>query len=130
MFLHVLALPAACAAQLPLPARSLLAGTVLCSLAWQLSRARTAPVRRFSWLQGMDCRVERPDGTQLQARLEPQAVVHPRLVILYYRSGRWRVRALLLLPDMLDPVTWRRLRVRLNTQLQLPDESLASVNRH
>jgi hypothetical protein len=130
LLLHVLALPAVATAQLPLPARGLLAVAVLCALAWQLRKTRTGPLRRFTWLAGSACRVELADGTRLQARLEPRAVVHPRLVILYYRSGRRRVRALLLLPDMLDPVTWRRLRVRLNTQLQQPDEQTVSFNRH
>ena len=48
--------------------------------------------------------------------LAPRAFVMPWLVIVYYRQGA-RQHSLFILPDMLPADTFRRLRVRLKTEL-------------
>jgi len=52
-------------------------------------------------------------GQQIEARLLPSTFVTPGLSVLNLRCGRWRSRAMVLLPDSLDPDLLRRLRVRL-----------------
>ena len=52
-------------------------------------------------------------GQQIEARLLPSTFVTPGLLILNLRYGHRRSRAMVLLPDTLDPDLLRRLRVRL-----------------
>jgi len=52
-------------------------------------------------------------GQQIEVRLLPSTFVTPGLSVLNPRCGRWRSRAMVLLPDSLDPDLLRRLRVRL-----------------
>jgi len=126
LLLHAVTLPVVLT--LPLPAAAALAALLCCSLArsWR-RRAMRAPgaLRSLTWQDATTCRVVLRNGRTLAATLEPRVFVRPWLVILYYRTGRWRVQSLLLLPDMLDAVTWRRLRVRLNTGLNPQDEAVA-----
>jgi hypothetical protein len=51
-------------------------------------------------------------GDTLPVELKPMAFVHPLLVVLIFKgeTGSYRV---ILTPDMVDPDTYRRLRVRL-----------------
>jgi hypothetical protein len=106
---------------LPLhPLLQLALGLALCgSLLWHwldtVLRSLPGSVRSFTWLAGSDCRVQPLRGPACRAQLCGAAFVQPWLVILGYRTGRRRRRYLLLLPDMLDPDTYRRLRVRLRT---------------
>ena len=90
------------------------------SLVWHwldtVLRRLPGSVRSFTWLTGSDCRLQPVRGPARRVRLSGAAFVQPWLVILGYRAGRWRRRYLLLLPDMLDADTLRRLRVRLRTQ--------------
>lgn len=105
-----------CAA-LPLPVMLLLAGAIALSLAWHWPRhvTRTAPacVQALRWDADGSCRLQHRDGTQQHLRLYPQAFVQPWLVILQVgESGHLR-RHLVILPDMLERDSFRRLRVRL-----------------
>jgi toxin CptA len=75
-------------------------------------------LRSLTWQTGQACRVQLVGGAEFDAVLGPQAFVQPWLVILQYRVSRWRSHYLLLLPDMLDPDTLRRLRVRLCMELK------------
>ena len=55
-------------------------------------------------------------GREVEGRLLGSTFVSPALVVLNFRSGRWRTRSLVLLPDNLDPDLLRRLRVRLRLE--------------
>ena len=55
-------------------------------------------------------------GREVEGRLLGSSYVSPALVVLNFRSGRWRNRSLVLLPDNLDPDLLRRLRVRLRLE--------------
>ncbi len=93
-----------------------LAGSLLWHWLDAVLRRLPGSVRSFTWLTGSDCRIQPVRGPVCRVHLSGPAFVQPWLVILGYRAGRWRRRYLLLLPDMLDPDTFRRLRVRLRTQ--------------
>ncbi|MGD8617757.1 MAG: hypothetical protein PVH54_01065 [Gammaproteobacteria bacterium] len=104
---------------IPLLLRLALGGMVLFSLAWYwrrlISRRHPQAVRGLRWEAGRDCVLQVASGEQLQTLLAPRAFVMPWLVILYFTG---RPRQLLLLPDMLTPESFRRLRVRLRLELQ------------
>jgi hypothetical protein len=92
---------------------------VAASLAWHWPRhvsRRHSPLRTFVWQAGSDCKLVHPDGTTRAGTLAPRAFVMPWLVIVYYRQGT-RHHSLFILPDMLPADTFRRLRVRLKTEL-------------
>jgi toxin CptA len=55
-------------------------------------------------------------GEQVEGRLSPSTYVTASLLVLNFRCGRWRNRALVLLPDSLDADLLRRLRVRLRLE--------------
>jgi len=82
----------------------------------QVVRCSRGALRTLTWQHGSSCRVALACGAEFEATLESRAVVLPWLVILHYRTGRRR-HHLLLLPDMLDAVSLRRLRVRLRMEL-------------
>jgi len=89
------------------------------SLAWHWSRhvsRRRSSLRTFVWQAGSDCELVHPDGTTRAGTLATRAFVMPWLVIVYYRQGA-RHHSLFILPDMLPADTFRRLRVRLKTEL-------------
>jgi toxin CptA len=92
---------------------SALLGNLLWTGSQHALRITRWSLRSFTWQTGPACRVQLVCGTEFDAVLGPQAFVQPWLVILQYRVSRWRSHYLLLLPDMLDPDTLRRLRVRL-----------------
>jgi len=104
---------------IPLVLRLALGGMVLLSLAWYrhrlISRLHPQAVCGLRWEAGRDCVLQLASGEQLQTLLAPRAFVMPWLVILYFTG---RPRQLLLLPDMLTPESFRRLRVRLRLELQ------------
>jgi hypothetical protein len=92
---------------------------IAASLAWHWSRhvsRRRSPLRALVWQTGSDCALVRADGTTQAGTLAPRAFVMPWLVIVYYRQGA-RQHSLFILPDMLPADTFRRLRVRLKTEL-------------
>jgi Membrane-bound toxin component of toxin-antitoxin system len=108
---------------LPLPPSVQLALGVLLlvDLLWywrcQVVRTARGALRSLTWQDGRSCRVQLAGGAEFEATLEPRAFVQPWLVILQLRTDRWHRHHLLLLPDMLDAVTLRQLRVRLRMEL-------------
>jgi hypothetical protein len=60
-------------------------------------------------------------GRDIEARLMPQVFMLPWLVIMHFKSDRRRLHHLVLLPDMLEPGVFRRLRVRLMIELNQAD---------
>jgi len=87
-------------------------------LGWSRHVRRTCrdAIQSFTWYAGEDCSVVYGDGIDIPCTLINQAFIMPWLVILYYRQAGRR-RSLFILPDMLPASTFRRLRVRLNTEL-------------
>ncbi len=69
------------------------------------------------WGEARSCRLRLATGQDVEARLLPQVFMLPWLVIMHFRSSRGRVHHLVLLPDMLEPGVFRRLRVRLMIEL-------------
>jgi toxin CptA len=112
-------------AALPVPAGLLIAAGILASLAWywprHASRTSAASIRTLTWDGDGICHLQRQGGAVCRATLCRQAFVQPWLVILQLReNGRLR-RHLVILPDMLDGVDFRRLRVRLGMELDQAD---------
>lgn len=64
--------------------------------------------------QDGDWRLRQRDGTQLDACLMPDSLVHPWVLVLNFRVAGKRV-TLLIVPDAMDQERMRRLRVRLLT---------------
>lgn len=58
------------------------------------------------------------DGRKLAARLLASSFVHPALILLNFRTGRFLRRHLVLAADAADADLLRRLRVRLRTDRQ------------
>lgn len=112
MMLPFLALPTALRVVL------LAASVGLFCMGWKRHVHRTGrhAVQSFTWYAGEECTVVYADGNEIPCTLINQAFIMPWLVILHYRRG-WRRRSLFILPDMLPASTFRRLRVRLNTEL-------------
>ncbi len=75
-------------------------------------------VRSVVW--GVADRVELTlgSGRRADATLLPQGFIQPWLVILHLRPDTGRRRHLMVLPDMLDAESFRRLRVRLLLELR------------
>jgi hypothetical protein len=114
-------------AALPAPAAATGAILVMLSLVWHWPRhaSRTAHscVRVLTWAGDGSCRLHRQDGGERHTTLCRQAFVQPWLVILQLReAGRLR-RHLVILPDMLDGVSYRQLRVRLRMELGAVDDT-------
>lgn len=74
-------------------------------------------IRRLVWGSGNDWRLTLGSGKRVRARLRPFAFVHPRLVILHFRRADGRASHIVLPADSLDPLLFRRLRVRLQIEL-------------
>ncbi|MGE0858274.1 MAG: protein YgfX [Gammaproteobacteria bacterium] len=83
--------------------------------AWQWMRLRGAArwVRQIEIDTRGAWRLAYADGRRLDVRLTHAPLVLPWLVALEFRAADGRRHDLLLLPDMLDPDAFRRLRVRL-----------------
>ncbi len=96
---------------------SLLGMALAASLAWNLSRhallSHPRAVWAITWRGEGDFELSRRDGTRTAARLAPDTYVHPRLVILCFRRGRWGRSPVVLCRDAVDQESFRRLRVRL-----------------
>lgn len=80
-----------------------------------------APIKSLSWL-GNDRWIfeNRCDGT-IKGNLRNNVFIRPWLVIVYLRDVRGKSHNVLLLPDMLDSDTFRRLRVRLLIEINKAD---------
>jgi hypothetical protein len=74
-------------------------------------------IRQLVWGSGNDWRLTLVSGERVRARLRPYAFVLPRLVILYFHQANGRTSCIVLPADTLDPVLFRRLRVRLRIEL-------------
>lgn len=69
------------------------------------------------WREARSCQLRLSSGRDIEARLMPQVFMLPWLVIMHFKSDRGRLHHLVLLPDMLEPEVFRRLRVRLMIEL-------------
>ena len=113
---------AACAfaTNLPLWARCLLAGWALLYGGYCIglhgSRRAARAVVLLIWDRQGRWRLLRRDGTLLEAHLLPGAYVHPRLLLLPFRSASGRRVSVLVVPDMVPGDVFRRLRVRLRCE--------------
>ena len=100
----------------PLPVTAFALSVVLSWL-----RARRREVKRqdpdsitsLVWEEGNRCRLVLRSGQESGAALRPLVFMQPWLVILHFRRDDGRTARLVLLPDMLDADSFRRLRVRL-----------------
>lgn len=115
--LHVGAAACGFMADLPLAARSLLAGCLLVAalraMALHGSRRAARAIVLLVWDRYGQWRLVRRDGRTLQVELEHGAYAHPKLLVLLFR-GRDRQRVpLLVVPDMVNADELRRLRMRL-----------------
>lgn len=99
-----------------------LSAGVLFSLRWNwrrhAGRVHGNAICQVHWGTGRDCRLGLASGRQIAATLVPQAVILRWLVILRFRSQGRRLHHLVILPDMLASAPFRRLRVRLQIELQ------------
>lgn len=112
------------AALLPLPhtAVCLLELCLLLSLVrqWprQVRRCFSRSIQTVTWREGRACRIVLRNGMVRDVTLGNTAFVQPWLVIMYFQDRGKRRHYLLLLPEMLDRHSYRRLRVRLRMELQ------------
>lgn len=100
----------------PLPVAALALGV---ALSWLCTRRRDV-LRRdpdsivsLVWEEGNRWRLTLHGGDETGAVLRPFVFLQPWLVILHFRCDDGRAARLVLLPDMLDADSFRRLRVRL-----------------
>jgi hypothetical protein len=84
---------------------------------WQAIRPRPDSVSAVRWNEARSCRLSLASGQDIEARLMPQVFMLPWLVIVHFKSNRKRLHHLVLLPGMLEPGVFRRLRVRLMIEL-------------
>ncbi len=101
---------------LPLAVRLGIAVAIVCSFIRQWRRTRQhapARIRRLVWEVDDDWNVWCNDSTETVAQLRPESYESTWLVILHLQLNQGGKRILLLLPDMLDRQSFRRLRVRL-----------------
>lgn len=92
---------------------SLVVGSLYLSAGTHLRRHFPFAIREAHWSPGDDWTLVFTSGARRPARLLPRSYVHPHLVILSFRIGRWRLQHLLLASDNVDATLLRRLRVRL-----------------
>lgn len=99
----------------------LLAGAVSVSLVWSLGGAllKRRAIVELIWDAMGEWTLRDAAGGEIQAHLLPGGYVHPQLVILNFvpvgqrRRWHWRRHTVVLLNDMLDADSLRRLRVQL-----------------
>lgn len=97
-----------------------LAGSVIVSLYYTvnthvLGRSRSA-VCSLLWDSSGQWTLVSCGGERWDARLLPGSYIHPRLLVLNFATVQRGHRAVVLLPDSLDPRTYRRLLVRLRLE--------------
>jgi toxin CptA len=97
--------------------RALLGTAVVAGLAHALGThvLYVAPraVREATWDSDGTWTLTLVSGEREEASLLPSTYVTARLLVLSFRCGQWRHRALVLTADALEPNLLRRLRVRL-----------------
>jgi hypothetical protein len=99
-----------------LPVAALALGVVLSWLRCRrrdVLRADPEAIASLVWEAGNRWRLRLHSGTETGAALRPFVFMQPWLVILHFRRDDGRPARLVLLPDMLERETFRRLRVRL-----------------
>ncbi len=110
--LHMLAAVAVLVSAAGFPVRGLLLAAILASLAYYLDRFgnRSSPrfVRCLSFTE-QTWRLIMGDGRVVELPLH-RWFIHPWLLILVFRQGRWRQRTVILLAGMGDASALRRLR--------------------
>jgi Membrane-bound toxin component of toxin-antitoxin system len=100
----------------PLPVAAIALGVVL---SWLRTRRREVlrrdpdAIHALVWEEGNRVRLTLRSGQETGATLRPFVYMQPRLVILHFRRDDGHAARLVLLPDMLDADSFRRLRVRL-----------------
>ena len=77
-------------------------------------------VRLLLWEEDKHCLLGLRSGSQQQKELCNQVFVMPWLVILYFNKTGSGKDSLLLLPDMVDRESFRKLRVRLQLEINKP----------
>jgi hypothetical protein len=106
---------------LPLWLNLAISATVLCGLfdAWRRRVRRGHPdaVRTVLWKEAGHCQLILNSGQQRRVSLAAQAFILPWMVVLHFKTPQRRLRYLLVLSDMLDDETFRRLRVRLRIEI-------------
>ena len=118
------------AALLPLPLTvvCLLELCLLLSLLRQwprhVKRCLPGSIQTVTWLEGRACRIGLRNGMARDVTLGSTAFVQPWLVIMHFQGRGYRRHYLLLLPEMLDRDSYRRLRVRLRMELQQTSRSV------
>lgn len=104
--------------QLDVPTTAL---SIFAAVLWALDRILVVglrcgarAVREFELRGDLTVIVLTGDGTTCAGRVHRESYVGARLSTIVWRPfGRWRLRTILLLPDMLPPADFRRLRVLL-----------------
>jgi Membrane-bound toxin component of toxin-antitoxin system len=79
----------------------------------EVQRSDSDSIDSLVWEEGNRWRLTLRSGQETAASLRPFVFMQPWLVILHFRRDDGRAARLVLLPDMLDRETFRRLRVRL-----------------
>jgi len=100
-----------------------IAVVIVISFIWQWRRTRLnhpARIHRLVWEADDDWVLWCNDSTELVGQLRPESYESILLVILRWQLQRGGRRTLVILPDMLDRQSFRRLRVRLR-QARLAD---------
>ena len=77
-------------------------------------------VQLLHWGEEKHCLLGLRSGSQLQKVLCDQVFLMPWLVILYFNKTGSGKDSLVLLPDMVDPDAFRKLRVRLQLEINKP----------
>jgi hypothetical protein len=116
VLIHVIAIILLPFMSLPVGAVLIMMLLILFSL-WQAIRPHPDSVCAVLWREACSCRLSLSSGRNIEARLMPQVFMLPWLVIVRFKSDRKRLHHLVLLPDMLEPGVFRRLRVRLMIEL-------------
>ncbi len=75
-------------------------------------------IRALVWGPAERVQLTLGSGCQVSAALLPHVFIQPWLVILHLRQNQGRKRHLVVLPDMLDSASFRRLRVRLLLEMK------------
>ena len=111
VLIHALALAMLAAPlNLPLALRLGVAGAVVLSFIWQMTRV---PPHRLVWQADGDWQLFFAEASERTGQLRPDSYVSPWLVILRFKLEKGGRCGVVIMPDMLDPQSFRRLRVRL-----------------
>ena len=113
---------------LPLMFRFMLAVIIVGSFIWHWRRSRLndpARVVRLVWEVDGDWTLWWNDATQRVAQLRPETYESTWLVILHFQLQAGGRLSVVILPDMLDRQSYRRLRVRLRQTrvADMPEET-------